>query len=357
MFKRRETRVVKIGNVFVGSGHPVSIQSMLKTDTLDVASAVSKINRLADSGCEIVRVAVKDAAAAEAISSIKSGIGIPLVADIHFDHKLAVLAARSGADKIRINPGNINGPDDVARVIDECGSRGIPIRIGVNSGSIAQDAAGASVADMMVDSTLRYLEFFRKKKFNDIVISLKASEVTDTVEAYRNISVQCDYPLHLGVTAAGSMSTGMVKSAMGIGALLIDGIGDTIRVSLTGGPGDEIEAAKKILSASGTRFFGPEVISCPACGRCGVDLAYFAGRIEEELEKVCPAGTAFSRRFTVAVMGCEVNGPGEAGNADVGIAFGKNKGAIFRRGEIVRTVSAGEATDVLMDMIRKDLAR
>jgi (E)-4-hydroxy-3-methylbut-2-enyl-diphosphate synthase len=356
MKERRKTHAVKIGKVTVGGDCPISIQSMAKTETCDVDGTISQIGRLEKAGCEIVRVAVKDMPSAKAISSIKKGIGLPLVADIHYDHTLALEAARQGADKIRINPGNIKKPSDVEKVIDECSSRGIPIRIGANSGSLPEipgKEAGSSEA--MVEGVLRYLAIFRKRKFDNIVLSLKASDVPATVEAYRKMSGECAYPFHVGVTAAGSKEMGTIKSAMGIGSLLLDGIGDTIRVSLTGDPESEVAVAKKILTSSGSRFFAPEVVSCPTCGRCRVDLAAVSGEVETELGKLVENIGTVSERYTVAVMGCEVNGPGEAKTADVGVAFGNNKGVIFRRGEIVRTVTVEETVKALMDMVRSDL--
>ncbi|HPN72903.1 MAG TPA: flavodoxin-dependent (E)-4-hydroxy-3-methylbut-2-enyl-diphosphate synthase [Candidatus Omnitrophota bacterium] len=356
MVKRRKTRTVNIGKVAVGSGSPVSIQSMAKTDTRDVDATVKQINRLGEAGCEIVRVAVKDMDAAKAISSIKSEIKLPLVADIHYDHTLALEAVKRGADKIRINPGNITKPEDVEKVIDVCASKGIPIRIGANSGSLPEKFSGSvTPSEIMARGVLKYLEMFRKKNFNDIIISLKASDVPETVGAYRALAGECDYPFHVGVTAAGSKETGTVKSAVGIGALLLDGIGDTIRVSLTGDPVEEVVAARKILSSSGARSFGPEVISCPTCGRCQVDLLSIAGEVEKAVEELCCTSSIKPRKFTVAVMGCEVNGPGESEAADIGVAFGKGSGAIFRRGKIVRTVKVSEAVGVLMEMIREEL--
>ena len=356
MIKRRKTRTVNIGNVAVGSGYPVSIQSMAKTDTRDIDATVKQINRLEEAGCEIVRVAVKDMDAAKAISSIKSGINIPLVADIHYDHTLALESVKRGADKIRINPGNITKSQDVEKVIDACASKGLPIRIGANSGSLPEKCAKLiTPSDIMAQGVLKYLEIFKKRKFNDIIISLKASDVPETVGAYRALSGECDYPFHVGVTAAGSKGTGTIKSAVGIGSLLLDGIGDTIRVSLTGDPAQEINAARKILASSGARSFGPEVISCPTCGRCQVDLLSITGEVENAVEKLCSSTDIRSKKFIIAVMGCEVNGPGESKAADIGIAFGKGSGAIFRRGEIVRTVKVAEAVGVLMEMIREEL--
>jgi (E)-4-hydroxy-3-methylbut-2-enyl-diphosphate synthase len=354
MTERRITRTVSVGGVKIGSGHPVSIQSMAKTDTSDVDGTVSSIGLMEEAGCEIVRLAVKDIKGAKAIADIKESINIPVVADIHFNYKLALEAIESGADKIRINPGNIFKPPEVDAVIDAARDKGIPLRIGANSGSLGPDpVAGGDTAACMVEMVLRYLEIFRAKKFEDIVISLKCSDVPSTVKAYRMMAGECDHPFHVGVTAAGSSRLGIVKGAMGIGALLLDGIGDTIRVSLTGDPVTEVYAARDILKASELRNFGPVVISCPGCGRCQVDLVPIVENMEEELRKISAEnGRPIARRLTIAIMGCEVNGPGEAKSADIGVAFGKGKGAIFSRGEIIRTVEASSAVEELVKMIK-----
>jgi len=352
MFERRKTRTVEVGNVKMGSGHPVVIQSMTKTDTADAALTAGQIRLLEKAGCEIVRLSVKDMRSAEAVEDIKKETTIPMVADIHFDHKLALEAIRRGADKIRINPGNMQKEQDVAEVIDAAKEKKIPIRVGINSGSLLEKVTGkTATADAMVASLVKYLEYFRKRDFNDIVVSLKASDVKTTVEAYRKASDECDYPFHLGVTAAGPPRDGVVRSSVGIGTLLMEGIGDTIRVSLTGDPVEEVDTAKRILSSTGSRRFGPDVISCPTCGRCQVDLI----SLVEELEKRLSADTGAD--LTIAVMGCEVNGPGEAKAADIGIAFGKGKGAIFKQGKIVKTVDASCAIDELLAMIGKEQER
>lgn len=356
MIKRRRTRTVTVGKVRIGSGHDVSIQSMTKTETADVAATVRQVLELEKAGCEIVRVAVKTLEDARAIRDVRRDISVPLVADIHFDANLAIEAVKSGADKIRINPGNVRDKKDIDRVISAVSAKGIPLRLGVNSGSLEEmsrskkDPAGA-----MVGALLRYMEHFRKKRFHDIVISLKASDVPTTVEAYRLMAGECDHPFHLGVTAAGLPEEGIVRSSVGIGALLLDGIGDTVRVSLTGDPVLEISAAKRILSAVGTRKFGTEIIACPTCGRCQVDLVSIVKELEEELQRM----TSHEKRKTrapllIAVMGCEVNGPGEARQADIGIAFGKDKGAIFSSGKIIKTVKTKDAVSELVKMIKSN---
>ncbi len=354
--RRHNTRQIKIGKVSIGGNSPVAIQSMTKTDTKDIDSTVRQIILLEKSGCEIVRSAVKDIDSAKAIRQIKKEISIPIVADIHFDHVLALRAIEAGADKIRINPGNINREEQVNAVIDAAAEKKIPLRIGINSGSLVNMAKKAATPHgIMVGSLLKYLEYFEKKRFQDIVLSLKSSDVLTTVEAYKEIAVKCDYPLHVGITAAGSYDNGIVKSSMGIGALLLQGIGDTIRVSLTGDPVCEVTAARRILSSAGSRNFGPEVIACPTCGRCQVDLLKVVERVETEIkndpELVLLGGT---EGFLIAVMGCEVNGPGEAGSADIGIAFGKDKGAIFRHGRIIRTVSYENSVEVLLELIKAE---
>jgi len=356
MIKRRDTRTVMIGGVQVGSRHSVSIQSMVKVPTSSVARASEQIRALEKAGCEIVRLAVKSEADAKALAQIKKETTIPLVADIHFDHRLALVAMENGVHKIRINPGNIRKEEDIAQVIGMAKDKNVPIRLGVNSGSLSEMASGkGDPAKIMVESLLKYIENFRKMDFNDILLSLKSSDVVTTVEAYRLMAVECDYPFHLGVTAAGSIEQGVVKSSVGIGSLLMDGIGDTIRVSLTGDPIDEISTARNILSSLGLRTFGHEVIACPTCGRCQVDLVSIVKRLEEELLESSGGDIPRSdKHLLIALMGCEVNGPGEAMAADIGIAFGKGKGAIFRRGVIVKTVQESEAIKELLEMIREE---
>ena len=308
---------------------------MAKTDTRDTAGTVAEIRRLEKAGCEIVRVAVKDMDAARAISAIKKKIKIPLVADIHFDHRLAIESVKMGADKIRINPGNISRPDHLTAVIKAAKKQNVPIRIGLNSGSFARH--------LFIKTTIKYIKLFEKENFRDIIVSLKSSDVRETVSAYRGLAALCDYPFHLGVTAAGSYNTGIVKSSIGIGALLLDGIGDTIRVSLTGDPVEEVVAAKRILQSLDLRSFEPDIISCPTCGRCQVDL----GSIVRQLESSIFARRV-KKRIKVAVMGCEVNGPGEAKEADLGVAFGKGSGVLFKKGKVVKKVKAKDAVKELM---------
>lgn len=343
------TKQIMIGTVPVGGGAPVSVQSMCSTKTDNVSATVDQILRLEEAGCEIVRVAVPDMAAARAVGQIKSRIHIPLVADIHFDYKLALECAGQGIDKIRINPGNIGGEDRVKAVADACRARSIPIRIGVNGGSLEKELLkkyGGVTAEALAESALGHAALLEKFDFTDICISVKCSSVPVTVGAYRLLSERCPYPLHLGVTEAGTPSMGMVKSAMGIGGLLCLGIGDTLRVTLTADPVEEIYAAKKILLAAGLRQEGPNIIACPTCGRTNIDLIPMAEEVERRL-------TGCRKPITVAVMGCVVNGPGEAAAADVGIAGGKGEGLIFRRGEILRKVPQDRLVDELMEEIAR----
>ncbi len=352
------TKQIKVGNVKVGGGAPISIQSMTKTDTRDVSATVRQIKELEKAGCEIIRVAVKDFEAAGAIKAIKRKIKIPLVADIHFDYRLALRAIENGADKIRLNPGNIYKEDEIKEVAMAAKKRKIPIRVGANSGSIkfqikskAQRAEGVEHrAEDMVKSVLDYIKILERMDFYDIIVSLKASDVLSTIEAYRLFSKRSKYPLHLGVTAAGAFSTGIVKSSIGIGALLLEGIGDTIRVSLTGEAIEEVIAAKNILQALELRSFGPEIISCPTCGRCQVDLQGIVNKVALRI-------TNDERRMTknchskIAIMGCEVNGPGEAKEADIGIACGKGSGVIFKKGKILKRVKENNIVKELIKTI------
>lgn len=338
------TKQIMVGSVPVGGGAPVSIQSMCNTKTDDVEATVDQILRLEAAGCEIVRVAVPDMAAARAIDGIKRRIHIPLVADIHFDHRLALECAARGVDKIRINPGNIGGEDHVRAVAAACREGRIPIRIGVNGGSLEKELLGkygGVTAQALAESAMGHAALLEKYDFTDICISVKCSSVPVTVEACRLLSQRCSYPLHLGVTEAGTPEMGMVKSAMGIGGLLCLGIGDTLRVTLTADPVEEIAAAKKILMAAGLRHEGPNLIACPTCGRTCIDLIPIAREVERRL-----AGC--SKPITVAVMGCAVNGPGEAAAADVGIAGGRGEGLLFRRGSILRKVPQERLVEELM---------
>ena len=338
------TKQILVGGVPVGGGAPVSIQSMCNTKTHDVPATVDQILRLEEAGCEIIRVAVPDMAAAEAIGAIKSQIHIPLVADIHFDYKLALACAAQGIDKIRINPGNIGSEDRVKAVADACREGKIPIRIGVNGGSLEKELLkryGGATPEALAESALGHAALLEKFDFTDICISVKCSSVPVTMGAYRLLSERCPYPLHLGVTEAGTPAMGIIKSAMGIGGLLCLGIGDTLRVTLTADPVEEIAAAKRILLAAGCRQEGPNLIACPTCGRTNIDLIPMAQEVERRL-----AGC--TKPITVAVMGCAVNGPGEAAAADVGIAGGRGEGLIFAKGEILRKVPQERLVDELM---------
>ena len=343
------TKRIMVGGVPVGGGAPVSIQSMCSTKTDDVPATVDQIHRLEAAGCEIVRVAVPDMVAARALGAIKSSIHIPLVADIHFDYRLALEAIGQGVDKIRLNPGNIGGEDRVKAVADACRARHVPIRIGVNGGSLEKELRqkyGGVTAQALVDSAMGHVALLNKFDFDDICISVKCSSVPLTMAAYRLLSERCDYPLHLGVTEAGTPSMGLVKSAMGIGGLLCLGIGDTLRVTLTADPVEEVYAAKKILQAAGLRQEGPNIIACPTCGRTNIDLIPLAEEVERRLAEC-------KKPITVAVMGCAVNGPGEAAAADVGIAGGKGEGLLFHKGEILRKVPQEQLIEALMEEIEK----
>ena len=349
-YSRRKTRVVKAGNVLIGGDNPVVIQSMCNTDTRDVSATVIQIKALEKAGCEMVRVAVPDMIAAQAIGKIKEQISIPLVADIHFDYKLAVEAMAQGIDKIRINPGNIGSKEKVRIVADMAKEKGIPIRIGVNSGSLQKDLlkkfGGHVTPEAMVESALSHVKILEECDFRDIVISIKSSNVPFSIEAYSLLSQAVDYPLHLGITEAGTVYSGTVKSAVGIGSILAMGIGNTIRVSLTGDPTEEIKAAKEILKSLELRKFGVEMISCPTCGRTQIDLISLAQQVEEKCRNI-------NKDIKVAVMGCAVNGPGEAREADIGIAGGHGEGLIFKKGEILKKVPENELLDTLMEEIEK----
>lgn len=335
--ERRRTREVRIGSVRTGGDNPVVVQSMTNTDTRDVDATVAQVRALAAVGCEVVRLAVLNEAAAAAIGPIRAASPVPLVADIHFDHRLAVAALEAGVDALRINPGNIGGEANVARVVDAARARGACIRVGVNSGSVEKhllERFGGPTPEAMVESALGHVRMLEDRGFGDIKISLKSSSVLHTIDAYRVLADRCDYPLHIGVTEAGTMLRGSVKSSVGLGVLLWLGIGDTLRVSLTSDPVEEMPVAWEILRSLGLRHRGPEIISCPTCGRTEIGLINLAQEVERRL-----AGE--TENFKVAVMGCAVNGPGEAREADIGIAGGRDKGIIFRKGEIIRTVKGG----------------
>ena len=341
------TKQISVGGVLVGGGAPVSIQSMTNTRTDDVQATLAQIRALATAGCDIVRVAVPDMEAARAVAKIKEGSPIPVVVDIHFDYKLALEAIAAGADKVRINPGNIGGEDRVKAVADACRSRNIPIRIGVNGGSLEKTLLakyGGVCPEAMVESAFGHIKLLNKFDFDDICISLKSSSVPMTMAAYRMMREQSDYPLHLGVTEAGTVRMGTLKSAVGIGGLLATGVGDTIRVSLSADPVEEIYAARDILKAAGIRKDGAELVSCPTCGRTRIDLISLAGEVEERLKNV-------DKPITVAVMGCVVNGPGEASAADCGIAGGVGEGLLFKKGEIIKKVPQDQLVDELFKLI------
>lgn len=343
------TKRLLVGDVPVGGGAPVSIQSMCNTKTDDVEATVAQILALEEAGCQIIRVAIPDQEAAEAVDRLKERIHIPLVADIHFNFKYALTCAERGVDAIRINPGNIGGEEKVKAVADLCRQRGIPIRVGVNGGSLERELRakyGGVTAEALVESAMGHIRLLNQFDFDDICISVKCSDVPLTIAAYRLLSQRTDYPLHLGVTEAGTPTMGLVKSAMGIGGLLCMGIGDTIRVTLTADPVEEVYAAKRILKAAGLRKQGVNLIACPTCGRTRIDLIPIAEEVERRLADC-------EKDITVAVMGCAVNGPGEAAAADIGIAGGRGEGLLFRKGEILYKVPQEQLVDALMAEIAK----
>lgn len=347
--KRKKTIEVVVRDKTMGGNAPVTVQSMTNTDTRDAKSTVEQIRRLEDAGCDIVRVAVPDNEAAEAIGSIVKLINIPLVADIHFDYRLALTSMKNGAAKIRINPGNIGGTDRVKAVVQAAKEREIPIRIGVNSGSVEKhilEKYNGVTPQGMVESALEHAKILEDLNFNRIVFSIKASNVPMTIAAYRLMSEKSSYPLHLGVTEAGTVFRGTIKSSVGMGCLLAEGIGDTIRVSLTGDPVEEIKAGVEILKSLGLKKSGIEFISCPTCGRCQIDLISIANSVEERLKFV-------DKNIKVAVMGCAVNGPGEAREADIGIAGGKGEALLFRKGEIIRKIPQEKIVEELLSEIEK----
>ena len=344
---RKMTREVSVGSIKIGGGNPIIIQSMCNTDTRNVAATVAQILQLEKAGCELVRVAILDMEAANAIEEIKKQIHIPLVADIHFDYRLALRVMELGIDKVRINPGNIGDESRIRQVVEKAKEKQIPIRIGVNSGSLEKDLIqkyGGVTPQGLVESALRHVKILEKFEFYDIVVSIKASDVMFSLEAYRLLSEAIPYPIHVGITEAGTVYGGTIKSAVGIGAILAAGIGDTLRVSLTGDPVEEICAAQEILKSLGLRKFGIEFISCPTCGRTQIDLISIAN----EVERLCKG---IDKDIKVAVMGCVVNGPGEAREADIGIAGGKGEGLLFKKGEIIRKVREDELVMALMQEI------
>lgn len=349
MIKRKMTRQISIGDVKIGGGAPISVQSMTNTKTTDTNATVAQIKALVDAGCDIVRVAVPDMSAAENIYNIKNQVDVPLVADIHFDYRLALKAIEQGIDALRINPGNIGDEERVKAVVEAAKIRNIPIRIGVNAGSLDKKLLakyGKVTAEALVESALEHIRILEKLNFYDIKISLKAHDVPLTLNAYRLMSETVDYPLHLGITEAGTVNTGIIKSAVGIGALLAEGIGDTFRISLTGDPVNEVKVANEILKALGLKEYGPTLISCPTCGRCNIDLPSIAEKVEQRLSGI-------TKPIKVAVMGCVVNGPGEARDADIGIAGGKGEGLVFRKGEVINKVPEDKLVEALFEELDK----
>lgn len=341
------TRQIRVGDVLVGGGAPVTIQSMTNTPTQDVAATVAQIKDLEAAGCQIIRVAVPDLEAAQAVGAIRKAISIPLVVDIHFDYRLALECVAQGCDAVRINPGNIGAPDRVSAVAKACKERGVPIRIGVNGGSLEKpllENYGGVTSEALVESAFGHIRLLEECGFEDICVSLKSSSVPVTMAAYRLMSEKSDYPLHIGVTETGTPKMGILKSAVGIGGLLALGVGDTIRVSLSADPVEEVWAARDILKAAGVRREGPELISCPTCGRTRIDLISLATEVEERLKGV-------DKPITVAVMGCVVNGPGEASAADVGIAGGVGEGLLFQKGQIVKKVPQERLVEELFGLI------
>jgi (E)-4-hydroxy-3-methylbut-2-enyl-diphosphate synthase len=342
------TRQIRIGKILIGGGAPCSVQSMCSTDTRNIAATTQQITALAEAGCELVRCAVLDTDAAEALGTIKDAITIPLIADIHFDYKLALTALKKGVDGLRINPGNIGEKWKVQEVVQAARERSVPIRIGVNAGSLEKELLekfGRPTAEAMVESALGHVRILEELGYDQIKISIKASDVMKTIEAYRLLSQRVDYPLHIGITEAGTTFSGTIKSSVGLGILLSEGIGDTLRVSLTGDPVDEIRVGYGILKALGLRQRGINLVSCPTCGRCQIDLVPVA-EVERRLQGI-------TKPLTVAIMGCVVNGPGEAREADVGVAGGKGEGLLFRHGEVIRKVPEKELADALVAEVEK----
>ncbi len=346
---RRSTKKIAVGNMFIGGDAEISVQSMLNVPAADIEGSVKQAVALEQAGCELIRIAVPDMGAVSLISAIKEKVSVPIVADIHFNHQIALECAAAGVDKIRINPGNIGSDDRVKRVADECRRRNIPIRIGVNSGSLEKHILakyGRPTPQALCDSALYHAALLEKFDFDQIILSMKSSNVAFMKEAYEIAAEKCSYPLHLGVTEAGTERMGLIKSAAGIGSLLLDGIGDTIRVSLTDDPVKEVYAARDILKALGLREFGVKFVSCPTCGRTKIDLIGLAKQAEERL-KDC------KKNITVAIMGCAVNGPGEAAEADIGIAGGDGVGLLFKKGKIFKKVSEQDLLDTLIEEIEK----
>ena len=349
--QRRKTRTVNIGGVLVGGENLITVQSMTNTKTHDVKATVVQIKKLEEAGCDIVRLAIPDNNAAHALPEIKKAVSIPLIADIHFDYRLAIMAMENGADALRINPGNIGSADNVRKVVDKAKECKIPIRIGVNAGSLPKDLLTKyekPCAEALAEAAFRHIDILEQMDFHDIKISLKAHDVPLTIAAYRLMAEKTDYPLHLGITEAGTINSGVIKSAVGIGSLLAMGIGDTLRVSLTGDPIAEVKVGREILKSLNLRPYGPTIVSCPTCGRTDIELEKLALQVEEKLASI-------KDTITVAVMGCVVNGPGEAKEADVGIAGGKGEGLIFKKGVILRRVPESILLDELLKEINEIL--
>ncbi len=347
MMKRKKTRQIHIGPVAIGGGAPISVQSMCNTKTTDTEATVAQIKALQAAGCDIVRLAVPDMEAAKNLGNIIGQVDVPLVADIHFDYKLALEAINQGISALRLNPGNIGGEEKVRAVVQAAKEKNIPIRIGVNAGSLDKKILakyGAVTPEALVESAMQHIRILEELDFHDMKISLKAHDVPLTLAAYRLMSQTVDYPLHLGITEAGTVNTGIIKSAVGIGALLAEGIGDTFRISLTGDPVVEVKVANEILKSLGLKEYGPTLVACPTCGRTSIDLPAIAAKVEKKLQTI-------SEPIDVAVMGCVVNGPGEARGADVGIAGGNGEGLIFRKGEIIRKVPE----EILVEELFKEI--
>jgi (E)-4-hydroxy-3-methylbut-2-enyl-diphosphate synthase len=347
--KRRLTKEVSVGNVKIGANNPISIQSMTNTDTRDANATIAQIKRLEEVGCEIVRVAVPDMIAAKNISKIKESVNIPIIADIHFDYRLALEAINQGVDGVRINPGNIGDIDRVKMVVDACKEKNLKIRIGVNGGSLEKELLekyGSATPKALVESALNHVKILEDLDFRNIVISLKSSDIHKTIEAYEEISKLVDYPLHIGITESGSVKKGTIKSSIGVGALLLKGIGDTIRISLTGDPCEEVEVGKEILRSLNLLNDRIKVVSCPTCGRCNIDLISVVNEVEEKIKTK-------EKDITVAIMGCAVNGPGEAREADIGIAGGMGEGLLFKKGEIIRKIDGDKLVEELINEIDK----
>lgn len=343
-YNRRISREVSVGNVKIGGENPISIQSMTNTDTRDAKATIEQIKRLEEVGCDVVRVAVPDMEAAKNIGEIKQNVSIPVIADIHFDYRLALEAIDQGVDGVRINPGNIGSIDRVKMVVNKCREKNLKIRIGVNGGSLEKELLekyGSATAEALVESALGHVKILEDLDFYNIVISLKSSDIYKTIEAYELISKKVDYPLHIGITESGSVKKGTIKSSIGVGALLLRGIGDTIRISLTGDPTEEVIVGKEILRSLDLLNDKIKVISCPTCGRCNIDLISVVNEVEEKINKI-------DKDITVAIMGCAVNGPGEAKEADIGIAGGKGEGLLFKKGEIVRKIDGDSLVKELL---------